>query len=1391
MHIGLDIGSVSVNAVLMDAENAIVEEHYVRTKGQPAETVLRVLEDVLARTPPAEVESLACTGSGGKLIARLLDAECVNEIVAQSAATAHLHPEVRTVIEIGGEDSKLILLERDEVTGNRTVRDFAMNTVCAAGTGSFLDQQASRLGVAIEQEFAELALRSKKPPRIAGRCSVFAKTDMIHLQQEATPDHDILFGLCHAMARNYTSNIAKGKQFRQPVSFQGGVAANAAMVRAFEEVLDLGDGALLIPKYFASMGAIGAVLATRKNGSGRPLGGLESLADHIRNRVADTKRHDPLIDDGYRRYIDIQPVEAEERVEAYLGVDVGSISTNVVVIDRDRNVLARRYLMTAGRPIEAVRQGIAEVGEEIGNQVTIKGAGTTGSGRYLTGDFIGADVVKNEITTHARAAASLNREVDTIFEIGGQDSKYVSLQDGAVVDFTMNKVCAAGTGSFLEEQAEKLGISIEEEFGELALSAPAPAHLGERCTVFMESDLNHHQQQGVEKPDLVAGLGYSIVYNYLNKVVEDRKVGDTIFFQGGVAANRGVKAAFEKVTGKKITVPPHHDVIGAIGAAIIAMEETPGESRFKGFDLARRRYSVESFECQDCSNNCEVKRVSIEGERPLHYGSRCGKFDEDRKAGEGEVLPRLFREREQALLNSYEPRQPAQPNGKRIGIPRITTFFELYPLWKAFFTELGLEVVLSDRTNRKIIGEGVEEVLSETCFPIKVAHGHVLNLLEKEIDYVFLPSIINMDPMCPEMERSYNCPYVQSVPYLVEAAIDFDELDVEVLQPILHMERGEKHVRQVLIRLARQLGLGKGRASRAVAAGIAAQKRFYGTIERRGAEILEGLPSDTFAMVIVSRPYNGCDSGLNLGIPEKLRALGVLAIPLDFLPLAQVDIGKDFPNMYWKYGQKILSAARVIADDPRLNAIYLTNFGCGPDSFISKFFAKELKGKPYLTIEVDEHSADVGAITRCEAFLDSLKSARSQRKKGGARPVNGRYLIVKDPKRVLYIPHMDDHGRIVGAAMRRRGVNAYVLPMADEESVALGRAHTSGKECYPCVITTGDILKKVFSTGFDPSKAAFFMPTALGPCRFGQYSRFHRMVLDDIGLHDVEILELDQTTGYHDDLAQLGMGFVKDAWSGIVVIDLLQKMARETRPYEVNPGEVDRVYGKHLAQIERALEQGRDLLGEGWEARSAFDAIPVDRSVRRPLIGIIGEIFVRCNQFSNNFIVRKIEQLGGEVSVPPLEEWMDYINHERKRDLRREGRYGLYVKEVLSETAQGYCLNRLAKPFRGALQRFYREADTSAILERAKPYLHASVRGESVLSMGRAVEYAEHQFNGIVNLAPFNCIPGTVVNALLEKFRRDHNNMPCLKMAYDGLEQTSEDTRLEAFMYQAQQNLAK
>ncbi|MEW6380551.1 MAG: acyl-CoA dehydratase activase [bacterium] len=1411
--LGIDIGSISVDFALVNQDREIIRTSYHRVKGQPILKTLEVLEKEFADFLAEDSISLSFTGTGGLILSHLLDTFFINEIIAQMKAVILLHPEARTIIEIGGEDSKLILLDYQQSSQSLVLKDFAMNTMCAAGTGSFLDQQASRLGISIEEEFGELAMKSKNPARIAGRCSVFAKSDMIHLQQEATPDYDIIAGLCMAMARNFRGSIGKGKEFQKPILFQGGVAANKGMVRAFETLFKLAPGELIIPKYYNCMGAIGAALValeTPKFIRGRNV--LKTIADYL-NQDRYQESHLPPLHAGKPPSSGKRPADAgkpsgagngqsgrdAKPIPAFLGIDVGSISTNVVVIDSNKKVLAKRYLMTAGRPIEAVRTGLDEVGRELQDRVRICGVGTTGSGRYLIGDFVGADIIKNEITAQAKAAAAIDRQVDTIFEIGGQDSKYISLDQGAVVDFEMNKVCAAGTGSFLEEQAEKIGINIKEEFGNLALCASAPVRMGERCTVFMESDLVHHQQSGAAKENLVAGLSYSIVHNYLNRVVAGRRVGNRIFFQGGVAANKGVVAAFGQVLQKPVIVPEHHEVTGAIGVALIAQEEqTWTQSKFRGFDLSHRRYEIESFECAGCANHCQIKKVVLDQDRPLFYGSRCDRYDEKK----GEKLSAhpldLFAFRSQELHRQYltpagDSSSSSAPRTK-IGIPLCLFFHEWLPFWRTFFTALGLEVILSQATNKEIINQGVQAAVDDTCFPIKVAYGHIHNLLRQKVDYLFLPSIINMPTEQNGIHDSFNCPYVQTIPYTAAAAINIEQSGTKLLRPVVYLRRGLKSIRKSLIPLGRSLGKSAADTGKAIDRAYAAQSSFHAALQKKGEEIISTLPEQEKAMVLISRPYNGCDFGLNLEIPRIFREMGFLIIPMDFLPLHQNQIAENWPNMYWRYGQRILSAARFIRTRANLYAIYLTNFSCGPDSFITQFFQHTMSGKPYLQIEVDEHSAGAGIITRCEAFVDSLRSRQRQQAVAGDMPETVMCRTVSSNScrkdtyshRKLYIPPMAGHAHALCAAFRSQGIMAEVIPESDEQTLQYGRMYTSGKECFPCLVTTGDMVKITRSSQFDPEKSAFLMPSGDGPCRFGQYYQLHRLVLDRLGLPEVPIYSPSQGETFYRELGIMGRKFIRLAWQGIVITDYLEKWLLQNRPYESSPGEADRIYNQCLSLLCQTIEtQGAafPVIGQILRILGEFRREP---KTQRPIIGIVGEIFVRSNRFSNNDLIRRIEALGGEVWMPPITEWFHYINYTSKiHSLVNQNLKNLLstmIRDILQKKDERK-IHRLLCP--AILDG--KDPSIEQLLDNSRPYLHSSFEGEAILSIGKAIDYAAKNMDGLINVMPFTCMPGTIASTIMKRVRMDYRDFPFLNLAYDGLEQTSIKTRLEAFLYQARQ----
>jgi len=567
----------------------------------------------------------------------------------------------------------------------------------------------------------------------------------------------------------------------------------------------------------------------------------------------------------------------------------------------------------------------------------------------------------------------------------------------------------------------------------------------------------------------------------------------------------------------------------------------------------------------------------------------------------------------------------------------------------------------------------------------------------------------------------------------------------------------------------------------AITAGYKAQQDFNKKLQERGKEVLLSLKSK--ALVVVSRSYNGCDPGLNLNLPRKIRELGILPIPVDMINTEAVKLWEEFSDLTWRNGQRILGAAEVIRQQPALEAVYITNFSCGPDSFLLGFFQRLMGDKTFLQLEVDEHSSDVGIITRLEAFLDSKEKITERitsRPKLVRKPVNPK------EKRTIYFPYMCDHAHLLAAAFRNSGIPAEVLPPSDQESVKIGKCFTTGKECFPCLVTTGDMVKFPRREDFDPKRSAFFMPTAGGGCRFGYYNILQRFVLNENGMDQVPIFAPNQNEDFYQTLAGMGDNLVIRAWQGAVAGDILNKALHQTRPYETNKGDTDKIYQEYLRKLTAALERGMDLSFIMGKARQAFEAVAKDTSRQKPRIGIMGEIFVRMHSFSNQDLIATLESLGAEVWLAPFTEWIFYINLLQRIDYRKSWRLKEFFYSWLVDRAMHRQENMLLKPWDGYLNNLH-EIKVDKCLDYAAPYLDEAVRGESVLSIGKAADFYHQGLSGIINVMPFTCMPGTITSGIIKKLQQDHNGIPCLNLAYDGQADAGHLLRLEAFLYQSKQ----
>lgn len=1008
-YIGIDVGSVSIKICLIshqknssviqqvseanpilfktefntsifeDTPVSLLVSKYQRTQGEPLQAALNLLSYFVEKLSTKSEIKISATGAGGKLVARVLNVHYQNEFQAIAAGSGALHPEVRTILEMGGDSSKYILLEHDSESHATGILDYEVNGDCAAGTGSFIDQQASRLLYKVE-DVGDIVMKANKPASIAGRCSVFAKSDMIHAQQKGFQPPEILKGLCQAVVRNFKGTIIKGKEIIPPVAFIGGVAANKGIVSAIQDILELEKGSLIIPGFYAWMEAIGTALSadTAKN-----FKTVEDFQQILSKLIQPSANFDTMAPINKQSLVLLKDkihkpefLSSNGKIDVYLGIDIGSVSTKLALIDEQGNVIKGIYTKTQARPIEVVGKGLKEIEKEFGSLVNIKGVATTGSGRELIGELVGADTIKDEITAHKTGATFISKihtdqTVDTIFDIGGQDSKFISIEEGVVVDFTMNEACAAGTGSFLEEQAEKLGINIKEEFAELAFQSESPIRLGERCTVFMEKEITPFLQRGARKKDIVAGLAYSIVSNYLNRVVRGRKIGDVVYFQGGTAYNEAVAAAFATVLKKQIIVPPFNGILGAIGAALLAKEKAAGKNpgtSFRGYNLENIDYKLRAFTCKACTNFCDIQEFNVEGKK-TYWGDKCSEqYRKEVKLERKPVIPDLIKLRENLLLEHFSGTKFDAPT---IGIPKSLYYFDQFPFWSAYFKETGCNVVLSDETNRQVINDGVETRVAESCFPVTVAHGHISDLIRKDADYFFVPNLVDAESK-DKHTNSFFCPWGQTLCFVLNATPSFIPFKDKILAPNIRYRQGKEEVKKHFFTMAKQLGISRKNNDRAIERAYEASEDFTKKLKQLGKEAVETiLDKNEKAIIFLGRPYNLYDKLVNLNIPSKLRQqYGINVIPLDFLEVDNIGIKDLNDNMYWSYGQKIIKTARWTSQFENFHLIYITNFKCGPDSYI-KHYIKEAAQKPYLIIQFDEHGNDAGIITRCEAYLDS------------------------------------------------------------------------------------------------------------------------------------------------------------------------------------------------------------------------------------------------------------------------------------------------------------------------------------------------------------------------------------------------------------------------------------
>ncbi len=1364
--IGLDIGSVTVKVALVSGEGKADYFDAEKITASPKAAVASILSRLSQKFPLEEINKAGVSGSGSIAIPGELDWAGYSSSLAIASGLLHGHPDVKTIIQIGGQSSFVMAL----VDGLRKPWHVESNPLCAAGTGRFLEQQAYRIGISLE-DFARTALECEEsPPRIAARCSVFAKTDLIHLQQKGVPMSAMLYALCESIARMVTS-LKKGT-FEEPVYFVGGVAANSAILRTLNETVSARNGAtvdIVVPENYLYVEAMGSALLARESGK-RSRVVIPEEVDSKQRYYQTPKLEKVVQHDGWAA------PKIEGPFTGYLGVDIGSTSTKAVIIgESGAEVVAKNYLMTAGRPVEAIKDVFRNLLRDIGDNARIAGVGITGSGRYLVGSFIGADVIRNEITAQTRAAAEIEPDAD-IIEIGGQDSKLVIKRNGVVVDYQMNKACAAGTGSFIDELAEQLGIHVQNgEFADLAFRASHTIDLGSRCAAFMGQSVALAQQEGVPLEVITASLANSIAGNYLSKVLGTRKLGEKVILTGAVFYNDAVVSAFKgALEEKKTLVPEHKEVSGAIGVALLAKELMEGRaSKFKGFqEIVDSDYKLSTFTCKKCDNNCTISRMEIPGEKPTYYGSRCDLFDST--VGHDRIQT-AFDERERLMFKEYKE---GVGTGPSVGIPRALMVYDYAPLLIGFLNALGAKVVFSSKTNNQIIGQSVELSYTDSCFPVKLLHGHAASL--KNVDYILAPSVIRMGLKEGDENQKYACPLVQASPFIIREVLGIGK---RLLIPIFDFSSGDADVIKNLADVAAKMGFSRKKGKEAARAGIQAQRDFETAQGELGKELMEELHrSGQLGVVIFARPYMSQDSGANLGIAEKLAQLGAVPIPLDFLPLESVDIREYSDRPYWFNESKHIAGAALTVADPQLYGLVLTNFGCGPNSFMLNIVEDIMGGKPLGQLEIDEHAAEAGIVTRLEAYVDTIngfaRSSRAQEDLAHDRDIR-RYAYTRfNQSKLVLLPRMCEHAEILAAAMQAFGVDARVLPEPDERNMLYSNRVTSGKECLPYRVTLGSFLRYLDEDGNGGNLVDIegFMAGAYGPCRFGKYAVEQIKIFRELGF-DFPIRTTVSNNGYHD--WDLGAGFERLAWRGIVAVDYLEKLLWRTRPYEKDTGAAEALFNEYLYRVADITRNKGTLEQVLKEATDRFKPLIDRREPRRPLVGINGEIFLRSNRFSNSDLVRECEKVGLEAIVSPIAEWFKYITLRNIEDGLRDRDLGRIIKGYI----RSFILAKDERTVAASFDTFVDGKDPTPqeLLKLSGQYLSSKCGGEAVLSIGAGIEWLEDpKFAGVISVMPHGCMPGGTVAAVAESISAKYGK-PWISLTYDGILETNNQTRISNF----------
>ncbi|MBN1471816.1 MAG: hypothetical protein JW925_08540, partial [Syntrophaceae bacterium] len=1298
--LGINIGSSSVKVTMLDGDNiswSKIESH----EGNFLHTLRKILSD---QNIPSGTKALA-TGTEGR---HLLNINSVIEPLCIEEVLQHLDYEVDALVSLGGENLVVYTIDNNQ----KIITSFSGNK-CASGTGEFFKQQLARMNMNLRD--INSLTEHNQILKLSSRCSVFMKSDCTHrLNKGEAKTGDIVLSLSDVMATKVIDFIKKAKITNKKVLLIGGVTDNKHLIRFIRERMP--ENEFIVPGQATYFEAYGAALLAIHSGSKTP-----DFKNLFKPNMVKFKRFKSLkTAEGKVTYLHSKKAKVISGREYILGVDGGSTTTKACLIDMETNeITASFYGRTYGDPVKALKNCFVEMQKQIkedtdNGKIRITLAATTGSSRELLGVFLETPTVYNEIIAHSVGTTFYKENIDTIFEIGGQDAKYVYLKNKVPIDYAMNEACSAGTGSFLEESAQgDLNIHHAWEIGDIALQAREPLKFGEHCSAFINSDVRKAIQQGASREDITAGIVTSIVSNYLNRVIGSRTIGENIVLQGGVAKNKAVPPAFAMLLNKKILVPPDPELMGCFGVGILAKQKleeglvTKSEYDIEKILMTEIVYE-RNFQCKSCDNFCPIRILNVNGHKYM-FGGRCNKYTNTRKKNvfnNAEIVD-YIEKRNDILFNRCAPDPDKLIRRKDciVGIPRCFSFYTLWPLYSWFFHSLGVETFVSKRISQ----EGIARVESNYCFPAEIAHGAVQDIFNRNVDYIFLPHFRDMESYEKSVPANF-CPITQSLPYYIKKA--FPEISEEkYLTPVISFMYGTKKAAEPFIAMAAKMGFGETEAKEAFFIAFEKQKDCFKKFYELGSQALkEARLSRRPVIAVLGRPYNSFTPDANMGIPRKFTSRGYSLIPFDILPYADQKI---YPNMYWYYGQQDMKSTALLKNEDNIFITYISNFSCAPDSFMLHYLKWMMGIKPFLILELDSHTADAGVDTRIEAFLDIIEGYRSKlnelqekRYDNNLRFINnsgeeihiknnvtGERIPVKNNPRVKVL--LSNMGKLsaelVGATSRSLGVNAETMPLPDIYTLQIARNHTSGKECLPSHLVLGSALKYLSSEKYRKDEIyLLYIPTTTGPCRTGQYFVFFENLFRDLRLENVLVFTLNSDNSYN----ELGTKFSKYLWWAFIIGDYMKDIETSLRTCAADPQKALEDYAKIWQRMINIAEKNvTKMLPVLREISGDIAQISLKNKIDKcPKILIVGEIYVRRDDFAVDELIQHFSSRGIIGKVSGISEWIYYCDFIRHYELKKCFRLSPWYRKIFAREFVEIIQCKIEHAYKKKVEKNIREA---------------------------------------------------------------------------------------------------